>query len=66
MKELVNITVRGKSKLSIMVWGATWRGGKSNIVIMIRDQTTKRKGYTLLSYQEALSEGLLPIWTGFR
>ncbi|KAG7404524.1 Transposable element Tc1 transposase [Fusarium oxysporum f. sp. raphani] len=66
MKELVNVTVHGKSRLSIMVWGAIWRGGKSDIVVMIRDQTARRRGYTSQSYQEALSEGLLPIWTGFR
>jgi len=66
MKELVNVTVHGKSRLSIMVWGAIWRGGKSDIVIIIRDQTARRRGYTSLSYQQALEEGLLPIWTGFR
>ncbi|KAG6978938.1 Transposable element Tc3 transposase [Fusarium oxysporum f. sp. conglutinans] len=66
MKELVNVTVHGKSRLSIMVWGAIWRGGKSDIVVMIRDQTARRRGYTSLSYQQALTEGLLPIWTGFR
>jgi hypothetical protein len=66
MKELVNITVHGKSKLSIMVWGAIWKGGKSDIIIMIRDQTARRRGYTSLSYQQALTEGLLPNWTGFR
>jgi hypothetical protein len=33
---------------------------------MIRDQTAKRKGYTSKSYQEALSEGLLPIYNGTR
>lgn len=66
MKELVNVTVHGKSKLSIMVWGAIWRGGKSDIIIMIRDETAQRRGYTSKSYQKALSEGLLPIWTGFR
>jgi hypothetical protein len=66
MKELVNVTVYGKSRLTIMVWGAIWRGGKSDIIIMICDQTARRRGYTSLSYQEALIEGLLPIWMGFR
>jgi hypothetical protein len=65
MKELVNVTVHGKSRLSIMVWGAIWRGGKSDIVVMIRDQTARRRGYTSLSYQQALTEGLLPIHEGF-
>ncbi|KPA35671.1 transposase [Fusarium langsethiae] len=66
MKELVNVAVHGKSRLSIMVWGAIWRGGKSDIIVMIRDQTARRKGYTPASYIQALEEGLLPIWTGFR
>jgi hypothetical protein len=66
MKELVNVTVHGKSKLSIMVWGAIWRGGKSDIIVMIRDPTAKRKGYTSWSYQQALLEGLLPIYEEFR
>ena len=33
---------------------------------MGRDQTTARKGYTAKSYQNALSEGLLPIYDGTR
>jgi hypothetical protein len=49
-----------------MVWGAIWRGGKYDIIIMIRDQSAKRKEYTSQSYQQALSEGLLPIYNGTR
>ena len=33
---------------------------------MIRDTTTRRRGYTSRSYQEALTEGLLPMYNGTR
>jgi transposase len=49
-----------------MVWGAICRGGKSDIVIMTRDETSKRNGYTSKSYQWALEEGLLLIYDGMR
>jgi hypothetical protein len=66
MKEFVNITIHGKSKISIMVWGAIWRGGKSDLIIMTRDSTARRNGYTSRSYQLALSEGLFPIYDNTR
>lgn len=49
-----------------MVWGAIWKGGKSHLIIMERDRQGKRHGYTARSYQQALSEGLLPIYNGTR
>jgi predicted patatin/cPLA2 family phospholipase len=49
-----------------MVWGAIWRGGKSNIIILTRDPTAKQNEYTSWSYQKALSEGLLHIYHQFR
>lgn len=64
LKGFVNITVHGKARISIMVWAAIWRSGKSNLIIVERDQQGKRKGYTARSYQNALSEGLLPIYDG--
>lgn len=45
-----------------MVWAAIFDGGKSDLVIMERDATARRNGYTAISYQNALSEGLLPIY----
>jgi hypothetical protein len=62
MKLFVNVTVHGKSKISIMVWGAIWRGGKPDIIIMIRDDMPRRNGYTSRSCQLALEEGLLYIY----
>jgi hypothetical protein len=46
--------------------GAIWRDGKSDIVIMTRDSTARRNGYTSRSYQLALSEGLFPIYDNTR
>lgn len=36
--------------------------GRSDLVVMTRDDDTPRHGYTSKSYQKALSEGLLPIY----
>ncbi|USP82205.1 hypothetical protein yc1106_09479 [Curvularia clavata] len=48
-----------------MVWASIWIGrggvlGRSPLVIMQRDETRRRAGYTAWSYLEALEEGLLP------
>lgn len=64
LKNLVNITLHGKSKISIMVWAAVWRDGRSELIIMERDSNSRRQGYTARSYQKALEEGLLPVYDG--
>jgi hypothetical protein len=48
-----------------MVWGSIWmtpggRVGRSPLVIMTRNSSAKRHGYSNWSYCEALDEGLLP------
>lgn len=45
-----------------MVWGCIWKGGRSDLVVMQRDEGTRRRGYTAQSYQKALEEGLLPCY----
>jgi hypothetical protein len=50
-----------------MVWASIWitpggRVGRSPLVIMERDYTSKGKGYTSQSYMKALDEGLLPYY----
>ena len=50
---------------SVMVWGAI--GGeakKSDLITMLRDETSLGGGYTAASYRETLEEGLLPIYNG--
>lgn len=66
MKGLVNLSIHVKPRLSIMVWGAIYRQGRSPLVIMERDKTSKGKGYTAKSYQKALAKGLIPIHDGTR
>ena len=50
-----------------MVWGAIWMSpsgvvGRSPLVIMTRDISRRRQGYTTTSYLTALEEGLLPYY----
>ena len=57
-------TARGKQQI---VWASIWitpggRVGRSPLVIMERDYTSKGKGYTSQSYMKALDEGLLPYY----
>jgi hypothetical protein len=50
-----------------MVWGGIWKGGRTDLVVMVRDSSPeKRGGYTSKSYTMALREGLLPIYDGTR
>ena len=43
-----------------MVWVAIWKGGKSELIFMERDEDSLRQGYSFFSYIWALEEGLLP------
>lgn len=58
----VNTQEHVKATITIMVWGAIWKGGRSHLVVMIWDETSRRNGYTSWSYQRALEEGLLPYY----
>jgi hypothetical protein len=62
LKALVNLIVHGKSKISVMVWAAITRDNKSKLVMIERDSSLARNGYTAKSYQKALQEGLLPFY----
>lgn len=59
--DLVNLKVHVKD-ISQMVWGAIWVGGRSKLVVMERDESAERRGYSRNSYIWALEEGLLPIY----
>ncbi|GMG13310.1 unnamed protein product [Aspergillus oryzae] len=60
-KDLVNLTNHGKD-ISQMVWGAIWIGGRSQLVVLERDELSPRGGYSTKSYLACLEKGLLPIY----
>jgi len=48
-----------------MVWGAIGLSiGRSELIIMGRDENALRRGYTAASYIQTLEEGILPIYDG--
>ncbi|THC88386.1 hypothetical protein EYZ11_012163 [Aspergillus tanneri] len=56
--DLVNLCYHGKP-ISQMVWGSIWRGGRSKLVVMERDENSPRNGYTARSYIKTLEDGLI-------
>lgn len=58
-----NFTNYNKSKdIRVMVWAAISTAGTSNLMIMRRDQSAPKQGYTTRSYIQVLEDGLLPIF----
>ena len=60
-KEMIEEKERGKG-MAQMFWGAIWVGGRSKLIVMERDEGAARRGYSSISYQTTLEEGLLPNW----
>ena len=54
-KDKVQTYKKGKD-ISIMVWRAIWKGGRSDLVIMARDESSAGNGYTANSYLDVLEE----------
>lgn len=54
-KEMVQ-PYKSSKDISIMVWGAIWKGGRSDLVIMTRDEASPRGGYSANSYIDILDE----------
>jgi hypothetical protein len=52
---------KGKD-ITIMIWGAIWIGGRSDVVIMERDPIAERNGYTSASYMEVLEDQMPRCW----
>ncbi|EAQ83841.1 hypothetical protein CHGG_07812 [Chaetomium globosum CBS 148.51] len=65
-KRFVNLQNHVKANISIMLWGMVWKGGRSDLIVMERDEDAPRRGYTARSYQKALQEGLLPHYNDTR
>jgi transposase len=59
---MVNITNHGQPAFTIMIYGGIYLGGRTDIVLMERDMSSKGKGYTTWSYLQALEKALLPIY----
>ena len=55
------ITPTTKSRCVVMVWGAIALGKKSEIIPMVRDETSAKKGFTAKSYVDVLDKGLIPL-----
>ncbi len=47
-------TYNSKKNMKVMVWGAFWDLGRSNLYIMDRDFEAKKHGYLVESYLEVL------------
>jgi hypothetical protein len=60
-KDFITIKNCGKD-ISVMVWSAIWVGERSDIVIMDRDEESKRGGYSANSYIQVLDAQILTIY----
>lgn len=58
----VNVGGSSRPQITIMVWAAIWKGGRSPLVIMTRDVNARKRGFTSQSYIQALQEGLIPFY----
>lgn len=56
-------TYKKSTDISIMVWGAIWVGGRSDLVIMDRDEDTQGGGYSANSYLAVLEQEIPKCYT---
>jgi hypothetical protein len=56
------VTNYNKSKdIRVMVWAAVSTAGLSDLMMMRRDPSAKKQGFTTSSYLQVLKDGLLPV-----
>ena len=58
---MIDPQTKGKD-ISIMIWGAIWIGGRSDLVVMERDSNSPKNGYTANSYLKVLDDQLSDDW----
>jgi len=61
-KENIQAIPKGRD-VSVMVWGAFWGDGRSDLNKMERDPLAKNDGYSAKSYVKILEDNLPGIWT---
>jgi hypothetical protein len=49
--------------IRVMVWGAIWVGGRSDLFIINRDESSPKNGYSARSYLEVLKDQLPTIYS---
>ena len=53
---------RKEHDIRVMIWGGIWIGGRSDVNMMVRDKTSKKKGYSRASYIQVLEEEVPRCW----
>jgi len=49
-----------------MLFAIIWKTGKGPLIVMERDRTSAKRGYTAQSYIKALQEGFFPIYNDWK
>jgi hypothetical protein len=60
-KIMIEQNKKGKD-ICIMIWGAIWIGGCSDVIMMVRDENSPKKGYSRFSYLDVLEEAIPTCW----
>jgi len=56
-------TYKKSKDIKVMVRGAFWSGGRSDLYVLDRDFESKKHGYSAASYLEVLNDQVPKIWS---